>query len=323
MWPGEQQPGDGTSPQHNNPYQQPGYRQPNPYAGQHPQAPAPWTAPTAVPPAPQPGGGGGGGRRTKLVAVVAAAAVVVAAAVTGALVLGGGKDDQAGPGPSTSSASVSASASAGADNPRVSGGLKPTVAGWKVVANPDVGIAFDVPPEWAPRSKDWITYVTDDSDPKGKALVGMKAPAVLKEKWCGTDEDKNGTTDYTSLANAGTRGNGDAESTGQIAREDSANWVYGWYTQPDRKKITTGPVTSYTTASGITGSLATSQSSGVPKKTKCDSDGKATTFAFKDGSDGALLSWSFVGAKGVSDEVPDATVRKMLNTVRLYTPPSS
>jgi hypothetical protein len=76
-------------------------------------------------------------------------------------------------------------------------------------------------------------------------------------------------------------------------------------------------VTSYTTASGITGSLATSRSSGVVKKHKCDSDGRATTFAFKD-PDGAVLSWSFVGATGVSGEVTDTTVRGILRTVRLY-----
>ncbi|OXY91940.1 hypothetical protein [Streptomyces diastatochromogenes] len=341
MWPGEQPPGSGQ--QHNpyqqpgsqqpNPYQQPGHQQPNPYqqqpnpyggqqpnpyAGQQPnpyagqQPPAPW----AQPPAPQPQPGGG---RTKLVAILAAAAVVVAACVTGVLLLGGKSDDEARPGP-TASSPTSATPSV-TDAPRSADDVpKPTVAGWKVVVNPVTGVAFDVPADWQVRSKDWITYVTegtDPQDPDGKFLVGMKAPAVLKAKWCGTDEDRDGKTDYTSLANVGTRGNKGAKSTAEVARQDSANWVYGWYTQPDHKKVTTGPVTSYTTASGITGSVATSQSSGVAKRHKCDTDGKATTFAFKD-SDGAMLSWSFFGAKGVSEEVPDATIRKIMRTVRLY-----
>ncbi|MFE5400444.1 hypothetical protein ACFQ9Z_03400 [Streptomyces sp. NPDC056580] len=72
-----------------------------------------------------------------------------------------------------------------------------------------------------------------------------------------------------------------------------------------------------TTASGVTGSVATSRSSGVPKHGKCAYDGKATTFAFKD-ADGAFLAWSFVGAAGVSQEAPDTTVRKIMATVRLY-----
>ncbi|MFG2886488.1 hypothetical protein ACGFYV_30005 [Streptomyces sp. NPDC048297] len=319
MWPGEQPPGGG---QQHNPYLQPGHGGPGAY-GQQP--PAPWGQPPVQPPlqsppqppAPQPGGG-----RTKVVAVVAAAAAVVAACVTGILVLGG-KNDEAGPGPTTSPTTTTPSpADSPTDNPRAADRApKPTVDGWKVVANPVTGIAFDVPPQWQVRSKSWITYVTEDSDPDEKVLAGMKAPAVLKEKWCAMDEDKNGTTDYTSLANVGTRGNKGAGSTEEVAREDSANWVYGWFTQPDHDKVTTGPVTSYTSASGLTGSVATSRSSGVAKKHKCDSDGKATTFAFKD-RDGAILSWSFVGAKGVSDEVQDSTVRAIMRTVRVYAEPA-
>src|SRR3954463_7513135 len=94
MWPGEQQPGGGANPHPHNPYRQPGYQQPNPYAGQQP--PAHRTAPIVGPPPPVPGGGGSG-RRSKVVAIVAAG-------VTGFLVLGGGKDHRADPDPTASSA---------------------------------------------------------------------------------------------------------------------------------------------------------------------------------------------------------------------------
>ncbi|MET8451406.1 hypothetical protein [Streptomyces sp. NPDC005209] len=319
MWPGEQPPAGGTHPQQ-NPYQQPGYQQPNPYLGA-PQ-PAPWGTPPQ-PPAPGPGDGG---RRTRLVAIVTAACVVVAAGVTGFLVLGGGKDDKTGPAtpsrstsgsPSDSADSADSSDSA-SDNPRSEDdALKPTVKGWKVVVNPDIGVAFDVPPDWSPRSKSWVTYVTDDAGSDDDILIAMKAPAVFKEKWCSSDDNKDGGSENTSLANVGTRGIAAGRSSQQVARQDSAEWVYGWYTQPDRKKVTTGPVTSFTTASGIEGSVAGSQSSGVARKKKCDSDGKATTFAFKNAA-GRPLSWSFVGAKGVKGEVPDTTIRAILRTVRLY-----
>lgn len=305
MWPGQQSPGDGQQPQqpaHNNPYQQPGYQQPNPYAAQ---------PPTARPPAPEPPGGG----RAKVIAITTAAAVVVAAAVTGAVVLGGGSDDGADPGPTTSSASPTPSA-----NPRTGGAQKPTVAGWKVVVNPDAGIAFDVPANWALQSPGWVSYVAEDNDPEDKPLVAMKAPALLKQKWCTSDDDKDGHTDFTPLASAGTRKNNGAKSAEEAARADATAWVYGAYAQPDHKKVTTGAATSFTTSSGLVGSVATSRSSGVTKRHKCDSDGKATTFAFKN-RDGDFASWSFVGVKGVGEEVPDATVRKILGTVRLYTPP--
>jgi hypothetical protein len=251
-----------------------------------------------------------------VVAIFAAAVVVVAAAVTGAVLVGGG-DDEAAPGPAASSASASAS-----PNPRGNAAEKPTVAGWKVVVNPGLGVAFDVPADWAPQSRDWTTYVTEDDDPTEKPLVAMKAPAVLKAQWCTSDDDRDGETDDTPLAGAGTRGNNGAKSTEEIARADSAAWVYGGYAQPDHDKVTTGAVTSFTTASGLTGSVATSQSLGVRKKGKCDSDGKATTFAFRT-PDGDLASWSFFGAKGVGGEVPDPTIRRIMATVRVFTPTES
>ncbi|MFI6659867.1 hypothetical protein ACIBL8_30535 [Streptomyces sp. NPDC050523] len=334
MWPGQQQPGGGQEPQQQpaqgNPYRQPGYQQPNPYAGQptshgEPQTPygEPQTPyggrPTPYGGQPPTGGGPsgppGGGRRTKVIAVTAAAAVVAAAAVTGAVLLGGGSDDKVGPDPAPSSASPTATA-----DPRAAGKQKPTVAGWQVVVNADAGIAFDVPANWVLQSPGWVSYVAENDDPDDKPLVAMKAPALLKEKWCASDDDKDGKVDYTPLASVGTRKNNGARSTAQAARSDSAAWVYGTYTQPDHKKVATGPAAPFTTASGLTGSVATSRSSGVTKRHKCDSDGKATTFAFKN-ADGDFASWSFVGAKGVGEEVPDSTVRKILGTVRLYTPP--
>ncbi len=316
MWPGEQPPGGGQSPQQRpaeeNPYRQSGYQQANPYA---PQQPPPWEAPTAPGGVPVPGPPDGG-RRTKVVSITVAAAVVVGSAVTGAVLLGGGgTDDEAGPGPTTSAASVSPSVSG---NPRAADDMSPTVAGWKTVVNPDLGVAFDVPSNWALRSTSWVSWVSEDDDPEDKPLVAMKAPAFLEEQWCGSDDDKDGRTDYTALASVGTRNNNGARSTEAAARADSSAWVYGAYTQPDREKVTTGPVTSFTTASGLTGSTATSTSVEVAKKGKCDTDGKATTFAFQD-ADGDFASWSLVGAAGVGDEVPDATVEKIMRTVRLYT----
>ncbi|MFI9172347.1 hypothetical protein [Streptomyces lincolnensis] len=328
MWPGQQPPGGGQDPQQQppatgNPYQQPGYQQPNPYLQQQPPA---WhTAPVgAAPPGPPgPPAPPGGGRRTKVIAITAALAVVAAAAVTGAFLLGGDTDDEAAPGPSpspTSSSSSSPSPSPSpSGDPRGGDGQKPTVAGWKVVVNPNAGVAFEVPADWALKPRTLITWVSENDDPDDNPLVAMQAPADLKEKWCGTDEDKDGEIDYAPLASAGSRGNNNVQSTAQVAREDSATWVYGMYTQPDRKKITTGPVTSFTTASGLTGSVATSRSSGAVKKDKCDTDGKATTFGFKDAR-GNFASWSFVGARGVSEEVPDATVEKIMKTVRIFMP---
>ncbi|MGW0712793.1 hypothetical protein ACWD4G_43860 [Streptomyces sp. NPDC002643] len=346
MWPGQQQPPGGEqNPQQPNPYQQPGYGQsgyqqqyptPNPYQqpgyqstgqqpgyGQQPQwgTPAPMGAPE--PP------GGGGGNRTRLVAIIAATAVVVAAGVTGFLVLGGDKEEQAGgddkPSPSVSS---SPSASPSEDNPRgEDAGAQPTIDGWKVVVNPKWGTAFDVPADWEVDSPDTFIGFEDSEKGDGSVLIGMSAPAHYKAKWCTSDDDKDGNTSDKSLAAVGTKGQQGAKDTADIARNDSAWWVFGGYTdQKDasKKLMKVGEPESYTTTSGVEGSVATTYSTGVAKngkQGKCDTDGKATTFAFKNSKDD-FVSWTFHGATGVKEEVPDETVKKILSTVRLYGTPT-
>ncbi|QEV16887.1 hypothetical protein [Streptomyces alboniger] len=321
MWHGQQPPGGEQNPrvQEENPYRRPGYQQPNPYQQQ-----APWDAPTmpgdprGAAPEPPPGNG----RRTKVIALSAAAAVVVAAGVTGFLLLGGDQDDTAKPDPTRSAASASPSGSA--DNPRAGGGdPEPTVPGWKVVVNPRRGIAFDVPPEWSLGARDWAGGIVEEKDADDESaplIAAFAAPAYFKEKWCASDDDRDGVKDHTALAAAGTRGNRGVRSTEEAARHDATMWVYGAYTQPDKKKVTTGAVESYTTKSGLSGSLVSASSAGVEKQDTCDSDGKATVFAFK-GSGGEFASWSFHGAKGVAGELPDATVKKILSTVREYEMP--
>ncbi|MGZ0235032.1 hypothetical protein [Streptomyces sp. CPS1] len=311
MWP-QQPPGGGQDPQwppveHPNPYQQPGYHQPNPY-----QPPQQWQAPT--PPAGPPPGGGRPDR-TRLVAVVAAAAVVVAAGVTGFLLLGGGHD-KAGPGPTPTGPPRQSTG-----NPRAADDRTATVKGWKVVTNPAQGIAFDVPPQWKLQTPDWVTYVSENGDPDDKPLIAMRAPASLRPTWCSADEDKDGTPEDTPLATAGSRRNNGARSTAQIAGADPRTWVYGMYTQPDKAEVKSGAVEPFTTDSGIKGELGSAWSVGVRKSAECATDGKAWTFAFKNGQ-GDLVSWSFVGVKGVDGEVADATVRKIAATVRIYKSPS-
>ncbi|MFE5196920.1 hypothetical protein ACFQ93_24825 [Streptomyces sp. NPDC056601] len=343
MWPGQQPPGGEQNPQDQNPYQQPGYQQqpnpyqqpgyqqqPNPYQQQPgQQPPGQWGAPTVPLGAPQPPSGNGGGNKTKITAIVAAAAVVVAAGVTGFLVLGGDKEDKADPKPSkspTKSASKDPSPDASDDvNPRdPSNAPKATIAGWQVVVNPKYGTAFDVPADWAVKSDGLITAFDDLNDDGAKPLITMSAPAFLKEKWCTSDDDKDGNEDDSALAATGTKGQNGAKNTQDVARNDSAWWVFGGYTDQknsSKKYLKIGKLKDFTTASGIKGSVATTTSSGFPKTGKCDTDGKATVFAFKN-SGGDFVSWTFYGAKGVKDEVPDATVQKILSTVRLQGDPS-
>ncbi|MBD0421507.1 hypothetical protein H0H10_20495 [Streptomyces sp. TRM S81-3] len=337
MWPGQQPPGGEQNPQTNNPYQQPGYQQPNPYQqpgyqqtgpyGQQPQ----WGAPQPAGAPEPPRGGGGGGNRTKLVAIVAALAVVVAAGVTGFLVLGGDKDDTADDGKNPTptatatggkgdSPTTGPSPSGSGDNPRGGGDVKATIPGWKVVANPRFGTMFDVPAEWEIDSTDTsVGFEWEEKDGKTDRTT-VTAPAYLKSEWCTSDDDKDGREDHTALATAGTRGESGAKDTDMAAETRVPWWIYGGYTQPDKKSVKFGKPKPYKTASGIEGSVITAYSQGTPQKGKCDTEGKAITFAFKNGA-GDFVTWNLYGAKGVDEEIPEATVQKILSTVRLTEEP--
>ncbi|MGW7299700.1 hypothetical protein [Streptomyces sp. NPDC054829] len=330
MWPGQQPPGGEQNPQQqNNPYQQPGYQQPNPYQQPGYQQPNPyaqqpgWGAPTQPTTVTTPGGGGGGGggggNRTKLVAIVAATAVVVAAGVTGALVLTGDKDDKAdgkaSPSPTvTKSSEPSESSSTGES--RGDEELEPTVKGWKVVVNTRFGTMFDVPADWEIDRQDTsVGFEWKDKDGKLDRTT-VTAPAYLKSKWCTVDSDKDGRTEDTALATAGTRGENGAKDLDEAAETRVPWWIFGGYTQPDRKSVKYDKPEPYTTASGIKGSLATAHSENTPQKGKCDSEGKAWTFAFENGA-GDYVTWNLYGAKGVPDEISEETAKKILSTVRL------
>ncbi|MFD4550859.1 hypothetical protein [Streptomyces sp. NPDC058466] len=335
MWPGQQPPGGEQNAQDQNPYQQPGYQQPNPYQqtgypqpghqqpapyGQQPGQPQ-WGTPA---PAGAPQRPGGGGNRTKVIAIAAATAVVVAAGVTGFLVLGGDKkDDNAGGDASkspTASASTSPSASGSGDNPRGTDEEKPTIAGWKVVVNPKWGIAFDVPADWEVQSPG--LGIGFEFPKKEDDAITMSGTAEYKSKWCTSDDDKDGRTEHTPLAVVGTKGASGAKSTDEIAINTPAWWVFGGYTQPDKKSISFDKkATSFTTASGINGSIGWAQSTNTPDKGKCASDGKALTFGFKN-SAADFVSFNLYGAKGVKDEVSKATIMKILGTVRLHGSPT-
>ncbi|MFD4557605.1 hypothetical protein ACFWP5_25330 [Streptomyces sp. NPDC058469] len=263
-------------------------------------------------------------------AIVAATAVVVAAGVTGFLVLGGDKDNKADGGKDKSSKSPSASADPSAsssgsdDNPRGNETEKPTIAGWKVVVNQKYGTAFDVPADWEVGTPGTFTFFEDEVKGDGSPYIGFSAPAYLKQNWCQSDDNKDGTKETSSLASSGTKGEDGAKDTASTARGDAAAFAFGGYTdQKDssKKYLKIGAAKPYTTKSGVTGSVASSYTSGAPKTGKCSSDGKATTFAFKNSADD-FVSWTLYGAKGVSEEIPDATIQKILSTVRLHGDPT-
>ncbi|MFE7130438.1 hypothetical protein ACFVIM_06245 [Streptomyces sp. NPDC057638] len=316
MWPGQQPPGGGDPEQ--NPYHQPGYHQPNPYQRQpgygtvppHQQPTPPYGAPQP-PPAPPSRGG-----RTPLV-IALATAVVVAAVVTGVMVLRE-SDDRPGSGEplAAPSAPPTGAAPAPGAQPRSADDARPTVPGWKVVTNPRHGTRFDVPPDWEVERSGMSTGFEDERKGDGSPLITMSAPARLKSAWCVADTDQDGRAEEHGLATVGTKGGKGAKSTGQAAAQEAGNWVFAAYAQSEPGRVKAAPATPYTTASGLTGSVATATATGTRKANRCATDGKATAFTFKDPT-GEFRTWVLFANAGIADELPDPTVRKILSTVRL------
>ncbi|WP_197363470.1 hypothetical protein [Streptomyces clavuligerus] len=325
MWPGQQQPGEPGQP---NPYQRPGYpasgpQQPNPYAPQQrTQAGGqPGTSPYgpfAHTPSPPYGPGGAGAhtrtaeaaaaeadrKRTRAFAIGAVAAVVTTAVITGAVVLGTGDTREPGA------------------NPREGGESVPTVKGWKVVTNPKHGTRFDVPPDWSVSASGMSTFVEDRAKGGGTPLITMSAPAHLKPESCTGDTDGDGVAEPSGRATVGTKGAKGARDTATAARGEAAAWAWGAYAQTEPKEtVRATPARPFTTASGLKGSLATATAAGVRGNAPCATDGKSAAFTFKDPS-GEFRTWVLYADAGVPDEIPDATVERILRTLRLSGTPT-
>jgi hypothetical protein len=330
--PGYQPPGS----EQPNPYRQPGYQQPDPYQQQpqpgqpgYPPQPPPgtpvpqWGAP-GVPPG-TPGPPQGNKKRTTVIAITAAVAVVAAAVVTSVVVLGKNDNpgkDQAGKSSASATASGSpggsggsgADGSDGGDTSRGQGNeVKPVIPGWKTVVNSQRHDAFDVPASWSVASAGMSAGFESDKD--GTPLVVMSAPAFYQDGYC-TFKEEGGYTDSSSLAGAGTKGAQGAKSEAEAAKDEALSWVYAGF---DQKKTGTyasaKEATAFTNDYGIKGYTAWATVTGVKKTNKCTTDGKAYTVTYTD-VNGDYATWVLYAATGVKGEVSDATIKKIMSTLR-------
>ncbi|MGW1764306.1 hypothetical protein ACWCQL_09510 [Streptomyces sp. NPDC002073] len=255
---------------------------------------------------------------TKIVAIGAAVAVVIAAAVTAGVVMN--KDDTkavADDKPSTPASSAPAAPSSPAANPRAGGEAPPQIPGWKVVTNPKYGVAFDVPPEWKVDSPTVSRGFSDAKKNDGMPVVSMSGTAVLKEEWCSVDANKDGYSEKTSLADAGTKGGQGAKNTAEAARNEAGNWVWAAFAQEEPKgTVKVSKAKPYTSTSGLKGHYASATANGVKKKGKCDTDGKGLAFSFKTAK-GDFASFVLFAPNSIKDEIPSATSKKIMSTVRL------
>lgn len=328
-------------------YQQPGYQQPeypqtqpygtqNPYAQPvgHPQqqpagypGPQPWGPPTpGAPDGPPPGD-----RRNLTIGIaITAALAVIAAVVIGAVVLTGGDDDTKDeakdptPAPTTTTATPTPAPTTTA--PAVGGGsddsprgapdsvdIKPVVPGWQVVKRGERNVAFDVPPDWSLDSEG-TTIGFEDKD--GNPAVAMGAPAYYKHDWCTTGDS---TADRGA---AGSKGANGAKSIRNAAEVQAEAWAY-WAYQSDGKGTFSKAQRSrpFQNSYGITGWQAQASATGIPRTSKCSSDGAAYTVAWVDPTQSdptkRLVVWVLYCDRGVADELPESTIEKIKSSIRL------
>ncbi|MFD0384828.1 hypothetical protein ACFQ2B_29030 [Streptomyces stramineus] len=253
-------------------------------------------------------------KRTAVIAIGAALAVVAAAVVTGVVVL---KDDDKenvakdDPKPSSSASASPAPSASGSqeplDNPRGNVEIKPVIAGWKVVTNNKRLNAFDVPPEWNVSAPGMSFSITEEGDksltPKGIAMSGT---AFFNEDRC----EKN-----TNPVAAGTKGAQGAKSEADAAENEALNWVFYAFDQKKTGKFNYSKAKEFKSDHGLTGYSSSATVTGIGKKTRCATAGKAFTVTYKD-IKGDLATWSLYSATGTEDEVPDATIKKIMSSLR-------
>ncbi|HEY5835227.1 hypothetical protein [Streptomyces sp.] len=359
--PGGQQYPQGNPPQQAqgpygqpNPYAQPGYqpsgyRQPeypqtqpygtqNPYAQPvgHPQqppagypAPQPWG-----PPAPgAPDGPPPGNRRNLTIGIaVTAALAVIAAVVIGAVSLTGdgkkneAKDPAPTPGAPTATTPTPSPATPTATAPAVGGGsddsprgapdsvdIKPVVPGWQVVKRGERNVAFDVPPDWTLDSEGTtIGFEDKDHNP----AVAMGAPAYYKHDWC---TNGSSTADRGAVGTKGANGAKSIRNAAEVQAEAWAYWAYendgkGTFSKAQRSR-------PFSNAHGITGWQAQAGATGIPRTSRCSSDGAAYTVAWVDPTQSdptkRLVVWVLYCDRGVADELPESTIEKIKSSIRL------
>ncbi|MFI0731055.1 hypothetical protein ACH4S9_19030 [Streptomyces sp. NPDC021225] len=275
-----------------------------------------WGGPAAQPGPPEPPRKK---NRTAVIAVVAAVAVVAAAGVTAVFVLN--KDDSKKDEAKTDkkpSATAPSSASSPAqdgggdeDNPRAGVTAKPVVPGWKTVVNPKRHDAFDVPAGWYVASPDTLSSYSKD----GKPIISMTGPAYYKKENCTVKDKKTGLTGSSPLAGTGTKGAQGAKTQAEAAKNEALNWVYAVFDQEKTGTFKYTKPKKFTSDHGITGYSSSATVTGVKKTDKCSSDGKSFTVTYTD-INGDFATWVLYAAKGVKDEVPDETIKKIMSTLR-------
>lgn len=334
MRPGQPHPGGEQPPPWQNPYQQPGYQQPNPYQ----QPTGQWQQPEPVTGA-MPAGGGGKGKTA--IAIVTATAVLAAAVIIGIFVLGGDGDsdnvsrggDTAGPARTPpeedtdqdTGGSATGGAGGNPDDPRQGILQKPDpviAPDWQVQTIENRHNAFDVPPDdWTVSSESMFVGIEDTRKgaTEGEPLVSMAGVSIYKKDYCPQSEG------LSWRAVAGTKGAQGATSTKEAARNEAVNWALGSYDQRQRGNLEVSDPEPFESQYGISGHTVTARVTNAPKDPAepcTPTSGTAVTVSYLD-LNNDMATWVLVADRGVADELPDETIEQIMSSLRPYPAPEA
>ncbi|MGP4115130.1 hypothetical protein ACTWP5_30035 [Streptomyces sp. 4N509B] len=313
---------------------------PGPYNAPQAASTAQWQAQTGQPPTPTPPGGGRQGRGKIAVAIVAATAVVAAAAITAAFLMTGDDEDNAEAGGGGESVEPTGeetgdnggggdaeggdSGGSDPDNPRreVLERPDPVVApDWQVQTIENRHNAFDVPPEdqgWVPGTESYAVGFLDDredSDTYGDYLVAMSGVSTYMDGWCPDAE-----YGVSWRAVAGTKGGQGATGTEEAAENEARNWALAAYDQNQEGRLSVSDPEPFESEHGISGHTVTATITNVPEDpdNPCGTfDGKVVTVSYLD-LNNDLATWVLAMDTGFPEEIDDATIEQMMNSLRPY-----
>lgn len=286
------------------PQQQYGEIPPLKQFGNQPYGQQPYGQP--IPPGPKSGGKAAIWAAAGLVAVLLVGGAVTAVALTR------GDDSTTTAGGGTTPSMVSALTTTGAPpssskpkpsstTPSPSGAAsdrKPLIEGYQVVASPDRGAAYDVPPSWKVATETTIGGV---GEPPGDSVVG-KGYATDGRDYC------PGSTRTMSLLTGSKQA--DHAAAGAELGTKAAPLAYKGSTG------TPGPAQPLKSIDGKTEGMFTETTGTVPNpKPGCAPTFSIYTYAFKGAKDGSFVM-VMIADTGVADAIDPATAKRIFSSIR-------
>ncbi|MEV0683804.1 hypothetical protein AB0I35_08055 [Nocardia sp. NPDC050378] len=255
---------------------------------------------------PLPGGPKSGGKAWVWVAAGVAALLLGGVAITAVALSGDEAASTAGTSTPSMVSALTTSPAPSSTKPKsttpsptgAAAGKTPLIEGYQVVAAPDRGAAYDVPPGWKVATETTIGGV---GEPPGDTVIG-KGYATDGRDYC------PGSTRTMSLLTGSKQT--DHAAAGTELGTKAARLAYGGATGTPR------PAEPLTSIDGTTTGMFTETTGTVPSpKPGCAPTFSIYTYAFKGTKDGSFVM-VMIADTGVPDAIDPATAKRIFSSIR-------